>query len=202
MRDESAVEARIFKKVAWRLIPLIAISYLIAYIDRTNLNFASVSMNAQLGFSQAVYGAGASLFFVSYSLFEVPSNLLLQRFGARRWLARIMATWGLVSMAIIFVKAPWHFYLLRFLLGMAEAGFFPGVTHYLSDWMPARRRARDQPVLYRGAGGNGSDGGAVDAPARTRRAAGACRLAMAAAAGRSAGAGHGGRAARCLARCA
>lgn len=148
MAEDSQIEARVFRKVASRLIPLIAVSYLIAYVDRTNLNFASVSMNAQLGFSQAVYGAGASLFFASYALFEVPSNVLLQRFGARRWLARIMVTWGLVSMAIVLVKAPWHFYLLRFLLGMAEAGFFPGVAHYLADWMPARRRARAISLFY------------------------------------------------------
>lgn len=148
MDSDTLIERRVFAKTAWRLIPLIALSYLIAYVDRSNLNFASVSMNADLGFSQAVYGAGAAIFFAGYSLFEVPSNLMLVRFGARRWLARIMATWGLVSMAMIFVHAPWHFYVLRFLLGVAEAGFFPGVAHYLADWMPARRRARAISLFY------------------------------------------------------
>lgn len=148
MADESRIEARVFSKVAWRLVPMIAISYLIALIDRNNLSFASVSMNIDLGFSHTVYGLGVAAFYCGYSIFEVPSNLLLARFGARRWLARIMFTWGLVSMAMALVHAPWQFYLIRFLLGVAEAGFFPGVAHYLSDWIPARRRGSAISLFY------------------------------------------------------
>lgn len=147
-QDERRFEQRLVAKISWRLVPIIGLSYLIAYIDRANLSFASVSMNADLGFSQTVYGFGASAFFLSYALFEVPSNLLLQRFGARRWIARIMFTWGLVSIAMIFINAAWNFYLLRFLLGAAEAGFFPGVVHYLSGWLPARHRARAISRFY------------------------------------------------------
>ena len=105
-------------------------------------------MNTDLIFSQTVYGLGVAAFYCGYSLFEVPSNLMLERFGARRWLARIMFTWGLISMAMALVHLPWHFYLLRFLLGVAEAGFYPGVAHYVSSWMPARRRGRAISLFY------------------------------------------------------
>lgn len=140
--------AGLIARISWRLLPIIGLSYLIAFIDRSNLSFASVSMNAELGFSQAVYGAGASAFFIGYALFEVPSNLMLDRFGARRWIARIMFTWGLLSMGMIFVNAAWNFYLLRFLLGVAEAGFYPGVVHYLSHWLPASERGRAISRFY------------------------------------------------------
>lgn len=146
--DEHISEKRLVAKINWHLLPIIALSYLIAYMDRNNLSYASVSMNADLGFSQTVYGLGASAFFLSYSLFEVPSNLLLQRFGARRWIARIMFTWGIIAMLMVFVTNAWSFYLLRFLLGMAEAGFYPGVVHYLSDWLPANQRARAISRFY------------------------------------------------------
>src|ERR1035437_1164661 len=116
------------RKATWRLIPLIALGYGIAYMDRVNISFAALQMNSDLHFSATVYGFGAGLFFLSYAVCEVPSNLALYRFGARRWLARIMITWGLVAMAMIFVRTPMEFYVARFFLGMAEAGFFPGVV--------------------------------------------------------------------------
>jgi len=130
------------RKASWRLIPLLGVGYGIAYMDRINISFASLQMNRDLHFSAAVYGFGAGLFFVAYAACEVPSNLLLHRFGARRWLARIMLTWGLLAMAMMFVRTPVQFYTMRFLLGVAEAGFFPGVIFYLSEWFPARLRAR------------------------------------------------------------
>jgi len=130
------------RKASWRLIPLLGLGYGIAYMDRINISFASLQMNRDLHFSAAVYGFGAGLFFVAYAACEVPSNLLLHRFGARRWLARIMLTWGLLAMGMMFVRTPLQFYTMRFLLGVAEAGFFPGVIFYLSEWFPARLRAR------------------------------------------------------------
>ena len=130
------------RKASWRLIPLLGLGYGIAYMDRINISFASLQMNRDLHFSATVYGFGAGLFFLSYAACEVPSNLLLHRVGARRWLARIMLTWGLLAMGMMFVRTPVQFYTVRFLLGMAEAGFFPGVIFYLSEWFPARLRAR------------------------------------------------------------
>ena len=134
------------RKASLRLIPLIGIGYGLAYIDRLNLSFASLQMNRDLHFSASVYGFGAGMFFIGYALCEVPSNLLMLRFGARRWLARIMFTWGLLAAATMFVRTPWQFNTLRFLLGMAEAGFFPGVIYYLTLWFPARMRAGNQSV--------------------------------------------------------
>jgi ACS family tartrate transporter-like MFS transporter len=133
--------SRIFSKVAWRLVPFLFICYIAAYLDRVNLNIASLTMQVDLGLDAKVYGTGAGVFFFSYFLFEVPSNLILQRIGARRWIARIMVTWGVISMAMAFVQGPLSFYILRFLLGAAEAGFFPGIILYLSYWFPLRRRA-------------------------------------------------------------
>jgi ACS family tartrate transporter-like MFS transporter len=112
------------------------------YLDRVNVSFAKLQMNTDLGFSDAVYGFGASIFFVGYFLFELPSNLLLQRIGARIWIARIMISWGVVSTTMAFVKTPTTFYVLRFMLGVAEAGFFPAILLYFTDWIPARHRAR------------------------------------------------------------
>ncbi len=129
------------RKAGLRLIPVIAIGYGLAYIDRLNLSFASLQMNHDLHFSASVYGFGAGLFFIGYALCEVPSNLALLRYGARRWLARIMFTWGLLAAAMMFVRTPLEFNTVRFLLGMAEAGFYPGVIYYLMRWFPARMRA-------------------------------------------------------------
>ena len=130
------------RKAAVRLIPVIAIGYTLAFVDRTNISFASLQMNRDLHFSASVYGFGAGLFFVGYALCEVPSNMLLLHFGARRWLARITFTWGIIAAAMMFVQTPAQFYSMRLLLGMAEAGFFPGVLYYLTLWFPVRARAR------------------------------------------------------------
>src|ERR1700722_4003142 len=136
------------RKASVRLIPLIAIAYGVAYTDRVNISFAALQMNRDLHFSASSYGLGAGLFFLSYAACEIPSNLLLYRFGARRWIARIMITWGLLAMGMMFVKTPLEFYVVRFLLGMAEAGFFPGVVYYLSQWFPANVRARTVSRFY------------------------------------------------------
>lgn len=137
----SALERRVMRKVAWRIIPFIMLLYFIAYIDRVNIGFAALTMNKELGFSSAVFGFGAGIFFWGYFLFEVPSNIILDKVGARIWIARVMITWGLVSAGMAFVWDPTSFYILRFLLGAAEAGFFPGIILYLSYWFPAHRRA-------------------------------------------------------------
>jgi ACS family tartrate transporter-like MFS transporter len=142
------IAASALRKATWRLIPLIALGYGTAYMDRINISYASLQMNRDLHFSATVYGLGAGLFFLSYSACEIPSNLLLYRFGARRWLARIMVTWGLIAMAMIFVHTPFEFYVARFFLGMAEAGFFPGVVFYLMQWFPAHLRARTITRFY------------------------------------------------------
>lgn len=129
-------------KVRRRLVPFVFLLYIVAYLDRINVGFAALQMNAALGLSASAYGLGAGIFFVSYTLFEVPSNVVLARIGARLWIARIMITWGLVSSGMMFVQGPISFYVMRFLLGAAEAGFFPGIIFYLTQWFPARERAR------------------------------------------------------------
>ena len=136
------------RKARWRLIPLLAVGYLIAYMDRSNISYAAESMNRQLHFSAHVYGLGAGLFFVSYALCEVPSNALLLRFGARRWLARILLTWGVLAAAMMLVRTAPSFYGVRLLLGCAEAGYFPGVIYYLSRWFPTPERARAISWFY------------------------------------------------------
>jgi D-galactonate transporter len=129
-------------KARRRLIPFLFLLYIVAYLDRINVGFAALQMNEALGFSSSVYGFGAGIFFLSYVLFEVPSNVILARVGARVWIARIMITWGIVSSAMMFVTGATGFYALRFLLGLAEAGFFPGIIYYLTRWFPARERGR------------------------------------------------------------
>jgi ACS family tartrate transporter-like MFS transporter len=136
------------RKASWRLLPVIGIGYGLAYMDRVNISFASLRMNDDLHFSATVYGLGAGLFFIGYALCEVPSNLLMLRFGARRWLTRIMLTWGLLAAAMMFVRTPLEFYALRLLLGIAEAGFFPGIVYYLTLWFPAQMRARAVSRFY------------------------------------------------------
>jgi ACS family tartrate transporter-like MFS transporter len=136
------------RKAALRLLPVIGVGYGLAYMDRINISFAALQMNRALHFSASVYGFGAGLFFIGYALCEVPSNLLLLRFGARKWLARIMFTWGLLATAMLFVRTPLEFNVLRLLLGMAEAGFYPGVIYYLTLWFPARMRARAVSRFY------------------------------------------------------
>jgi MFS transporter, ACS family, tartrate transporter len=130
------------RKVTWRLIPFLFVLYVIAWLDRVNVGFAALEMNADLGFSSATFGFGSGIFFLGYCLFEIPSNIILERVGARLWIARIMVTWGLISAGLMLVRTPQLFYLLRFLLGVAEAGFFPGVIYYLSLWYPTAQRAR------------------------------------------------------------
>ena len=129
-------------KVFWRIVPFLMLCYVVAYLDRVNVGFAKLQMAGELGFSETVYGLGAGLFFIGYFLFEVPSNMALARVGARVWIARIMATWGVLSCAFVFVNSATMFYVLRFLLGAAEAGFYPGVIYFLTHWFPAQRRAR------------------------------------------------------------
>lgn len=145
---DSAVGASAQRKAALRLLPIIGIGYGLAYMDRINISFAALQMNRDLHFSASVYGFGAGMFFIGYALCEVPSNLLLLRIGARRWLARIMFTWGLLAAAMMFVRTPFAFNTLRLLLGMAEAGFYPGVVYYLTLWFPARMRARAVSRFY------------------------------------------------------
>ena len=136
------LEQRTLRKISWRIVPFIMLLYFIAYIDRVNIGFAALTMNKDLGFSSAVFGFGAGIFFVGYFLFEVPSNIILEKVGARLWIARVMITWGILSAIFAFIKGETSFYVLRFLLGAAEAGFFPGIILYLSYWFPVRRRAQ------------------------------------------------------------
>jgi ACS family tartrate transporter-like MFS transporter len=146
--QHALTEKSAYRKASWRLLPLIALGYGIAYIDRTNISFASLQMNRDLSFSATIYGFGAGIFFLGYAACELPSNLLLYRFGARRWLARIMVSWGLVATAMMFVRTPMQFYVARFALGVAEAGFFPGVIYYVSKWFPPELRARSISRFY------------------------------------------------------
>ena len=134
--------AKIVAKLTRRLLPFLFVLYIVAYLDRINVGFAALQMKGQLGFSDKVYGLGAGIFFAGYFFFQVPSNLALARFGARRWIAVIMVMWGIISASMIFVGSPRDFYVLRFLLGAAEAGFFPGMILYLRQWFPSAARAR------------------------------------------------------------
>ena len=139
---QQEIEERTYKKVTMRIVPFLFICYLAAYLDRVNVGFAKLQMLHELNFSETVYGFGAGIFFLGYVLFEVPSNVIMHKVGARLWIARIMITWGLISGAMAFVHSAWTFYLLRFLLGVAEAGFIPGILLYLTYWYPAKRRGR------------------------------------------------------------
>jgi MFS transporter, ACS family, tartrate transporter len=139
---EQDVERATMRRVSLRLLPFLFLLYIFCWLDRSNISIAALQMNSELKFSSAAFGFGAGVFFLSYSLFEVPSNLILARVGARRWLARIAITWGLLACSMMWVRTPLQFYAVRFLLGMAEAGFFPGVIYYLSLWFPATYRAR------------------------------------------------------------
>ena len=139
---QSAEADAIYKKVGWRLLPLLFIGYVAAYLDRVNVGFAKLDMQSALQFSDTVYGLGAGIFFLGYFIFEIPSNVILHKVGARKWIARIMISWGLISAAMMFVTTPMSFYILRFFLGVAEAGFFPGIILYLTYWYPAEYRAR------------------------------------------------------------
>ena len=135
-------EPRLINRMGWRLMPLLGVLYLVAYIDRSNIAFAKLQMLGSLGLSEVAYGLGASLFFIGYLLFEVPSNVLLHKYGAPRWMARIMFTWGVVTILLAFTRNATMFYILRFLLGASEAGLYPGVIYYLTLWFPQRHRVR------------------------------------------------------------
>ena len=135
------LETRTLRKISWRILPFVMLLYFISFLDRVNVGFAALTMNKAIGLTPAMYGLGGGLFFIGYFLFEVPSNLILYRVGVRVWIARVMITWGIVSAASAFVTGPHSFYALRFILGVAEAGFFPGIILYLSYWFPARVRA-------------------------------------------------------------
>src|SRR4051812_15302816 len=136
----SELERRTMRKVSVRLLPVLFVLYIASYLDRTNVSIAALQMNKAVGLSSAAYGFGAGVFFIGYGLLEVPSNLFLARFGARRWIARIAVTWGILACAMMFVRGSMSFYVLRFLLGAAEAGAFPGIIFYLSQWFPERQR--------------------------------------------------------------
>ncbi len=142
MPGEAADLAAVTARIRRRLIPFLFLLYIVAYIDRINVGFAALQMNQALGFSATTYGFGAGVFFLGYVLFEIPSNVILARVGARVWIARIMITWGVISSSTMFVRSAAGFYAVRFLLGVAEAGFFPGIIFYLTRWVPARERAQ------------------------------------------------------------
>jgi MFS transporter, ACS family, tartrate transporter len=153
--------ANVVAKLTRRLLPFLFLLYIVAYLDRINVGFAALQMKGQLGFSDEVYGLGAGIFFAGYFLFQVPSNLALSRFGARRWIAVIMVVWGIISASMIFVGTPRSFYLLRFLLGLAEAGFFPGMILYLRQWFPSAARARAIALFMTAAPLSGVIGGPI-----------------------------------------
>lgn len=136
------IQRSAIRKAAWRFVPLLTVAYLLNYLDRTCIGFAALTMNKDIGLTATQFGWGAGLLFLGYSLLEIPSNLVLYRVGARRWICRIMISWGLVSAAMALVTGPWSFYAVRFLLGVAEAGFFPGVTFFLAAWFPAQVRTQ------------------------------------------------------------
>lgn len=146
--EDTAIGESALRKASLRLLPVIGVGYGLSYMDRLNISFASLQMNRDLHFSASVYGFGAGLFFIGYALCEVPSNLMLLRFGAKGWLTRIMLTWGLLAAAMMFVRTPLEFNVTRFLLGMAEAGFYPGVVYYLTLWFPLEMRARAVSRFY------------------------------------------------------
>lgn len=143
-------QQRVYAKVFWRIMPFLMLCYVIAYLDRVNVGFAKLQMSVDLGFSETVFGLGAGMFFLGYFLFEVPSNILMHKVGARVWIARIMITWGLLSACFMFVTTPTQFYVLRFMLGLAEAGFYPGIIMYLTYWYPSHRRAKVMAVFMSG----------------------------------------------------
>ncbi|HTT06533.1 MAG TPA: MFS transporter [Steroidobacteraceae bacterium] len=146
--DDWVIGRRALAKASWHLLPLLFLGYGIAYMDRVNVGFAALRMNQDLRFSASIFGLGGGLFFLTYALCEIPSNMLLMRFGARRWIARIMVSWGVISSAMMFIRTPWQFYLMRLLLGAAEAGFFPGVVFYLTQWFPKEYRGRTISLFY------------------------------------------------------
>jgi MFS family permease len=151
MAQLSNISPKLLSKLHWRLMPTLLMMYVLAFLDRANIGFAKAGFQADAGIGDAAFAFGASIFFVGYALLEVPSNLILHRVGARIWMSRIMVTWGLVSAATAWVHSPLTYYLIRFALGVAEAGFFPGVIYYLTTWYPRSSRARSIGIFYYGA---------------------------------------------------
>src|ERR1700722_18316219 len=160
---ELPLETRVMRKVAWRLVPLVSLAYLINVLDRFNISFAALTMNKALGLSATAYGLGAGAFFWSYVLFQVPANLALTRFGARRWITTIMVAWGLCSAGAPLITDGTTFVIARFLLGIAEAGFLPGAAFFLTCWFPSRHRGRAMGVLYATGATAGIIGGPIAA---------------------------------------
>jgi len=158
---ESSIETSAYSKVTWRLLPFLFACYVFAYLDRVNVGFAKLQMLNDLKFSETVYGLGAGIFFIGYFLFEVPSNLIMYRVGARMWIGRIMITWGILAGLMALVRTPTSFYILRFLLGAAEAGFIPGILLYLTYWYPAHRRGKVMAFFLTGIPISGVIGGPV-----------------------------------------
>ncbi|MGZ8143087.1 MAG: MFS transporter [Methylosarcina sp.] len=154
-------EKSLYRKLAWRLLPPLYLIYILAYLDRMNIGFAQLQMKEMLQFSDTVYGLGAGIFFIGYTLFEVPSNLILEKVGAKIWLTRIMITWGLISSAMVFIETARDFYILRFLLGIAEAGSFPGLILYFSYWFPAPVRAKFGALLITATAASGLIGAPI-----------------------------------------
>lgn len=149
----------LYRKIAWRIMPIMLVCYIVAYIDRVNVGFAKLQMLGDLRFSESIYGFGAGVFFLGYFLFEVPSNLILHKVGARVWICRVLVTWGIISGCTALVHTPGQFYAMRFLLGVAESGFFPGMILYLTYWFPSHRRANMVAVLLTGSAISGIVGG-------------------------------------------
>jgi D-galactonate transporter len=159
--EPTAKPTDVYARVTWRLVPLLFVCYVLSYLDRINVGFAQLQMKSDLGFSDAVYGLGAGIFFLGYFSFEVPSNLMLAKIGARKTITRIMVIWGLVSACMAFVHAPWAFYVLRFFLGVFEAGFFPGIILYFTYWYPGAYRARIIAIFMSGIAVAGALGGPI-----------------------------------------
>jgi sugar phosphate permease len=148
--DRAGVLASAVRKIKWRVLPLFVVMFIVNYIDRVNIGFVRQHLSADLGIGAAAYGLGAGLFFISYAIFEVPSNILLQRFGAKVWLTRIMLTWGLAAVGMAFVRGETSFYVMRLVLGAAEAGFFPGVIYYFTQWLPGNERGKAMAIFLSG----------------------------------------------------
>jgi D-galactonate transporter len=157
--SERTADDALYRRIAWRIIPLLILCFIVAYYDRVNISFAKLQMQDELRLSDTVYGLGASLFFVGYILFEIPSNVILHRVGARKWIARIMISWGVASALMMFVASPMQFYAMRFIVGAMEAGFLPGVVLYFTYWFPGQRRARANSLFMTAISLSGVTGG-------------------------------------------
>jgi MFS transporter, ACS family, tartrate transporter len=150
LSETRPLKTAVLRKVTWRLVPLLFFLYVVAYVDRINIGFAALQIKSFLGMGDAAYGLAAGIFFAGYVIFQLPSNLILERIGARRWISFLMVAWGLISSCMIFARSPWHLYALRFLLGSAEAGFFPGIVFYLKGWFPPTARAKTLALFSAG----------------------------------------------------